>query len=87
MNPSKAQLEILRRLAAGDTLHWMTGLNAHAFWGGNVSERSPNRNSIFALRDAGLIAEKQGTRKVSGWKYIITYAGRSLFARCTSKPT
>lgn len=75
MRPTPAQVDILRRLSEGDTLHWMSGPEPYAFWEKAVSDRHPNYRSVFALRDAGLIEETPGSRMNYGWTFRITEAG------------
>ena len=69
MKLSDTQRKVLKRMAAGETLYFLNGLDAYAFWGGSYEH--PRWPTIDNLEKLGLIKRFRYCGK-----FLLTDAGR-----------
>lgn len=72
---TEAQRRVLERMATGETIHTVSGINAHAFWT-NMNGRNPRLDTIYCLKGLALVEEISSDW--TGSHLRITPAGRAL---------
>lgn len=79
MKISESRRSILERMAAGEEIWTLSGLNPHAFWHHSISDRSPRIDTVDALASAGLIDAYENEWR--GSKYRISPAGLRILGQ------